>query len=781
LAGSRRKLSDWSASSEAAAPNVETPRHTAANDSRAVAAAIGLSLAGVTPPILVTIFPAIRALIGPPFAADILVALLMLAPAGVGLAAALSGLPRIAASLQRETGDAEQAILRVFADVLLFVCAWGVAPPTPTAGIAAAALPVAALGLVAAWVVLLWVVLKPTALRPRLRCALALDIALLSGLLHLGGAIGAGLFPVYLGIVFYAGHRFGERALLEAAIASLAGFVTVAATTDFWLQQPGLAVGLIAALVFLPASVAGLLRRTAAARAGVSAAEAGRARTLAAIADALRPPLAMMLDGGAEPSTRRLAERITDILELAAAETGEIAVPIESFDLRELVTETLTRLSSMAAEKGIALRWRIDPRLPPCLHGSSQTIARLLVSLAGHLIDLLPAGSVRVTLDTVDREANQVRLRLRIDANGAPDLGEIVSEGLPQESLAATVWQHESLTVGVATRLVALIGGELSIEGGPVRPSRFVVTLALGIEHRAAEADLELHGLPVLIVSDNDAFAGEMAALLDRWHADGRWIGNAETSLAEIARSDPSERSVVIVDGCDRPLPALAFADSVQRLGAGGPFILFVGESSRIERLAEVDEGALDCLLPMPLTERLMANAFRGLPLAATMPIAAAREGGPRFEPAEPDDDASLTREGRVTPIAAHPKFGSDIAAVVDIRAIEALRALGGGEEFLRELIGTFRVDARQLLERLEHAASAGDIAAFGQGLAVLRRCAGHLGGKRLCQLLLSAPAPTRVEMRDRGGPHLQRIAAEIDRLAATLEELLPATAAQRS
>ena len=779
MVGLCRKLSDWSALSGFVAPNVERPVHTAANDSRAVAAAIGLALAGVAPPTLVTIFPATRVLIGPPFAAEILIALLILGPAGVGLAVALSGLPRIAAALRRETYEAEQAILRVFADVLLFVCALGIAPAVPTAAIAGAALPVAALGLVAAWVALLWIVLKPVASPPRRRCAMALDIALLSALLHLGGPICAGLFPVYVAIVFYAGHRFGERALLEATIASFAGFVAVVLTTDFWEQQPGLALGLSGALVFLPAAIVGLLRGTAAARIAASAAEAGRARSLGAVADALRPPLSMILGSpAAEPSTRRLAERINDILDLVAIETGEFAVPIQPFDLRALVTETLTRLASAATENGTSVRWRIDPRLPPCLRGPSQAFARILASLAGHLIDMASAGSVRVTLDTVDRDANQVRLRLRIEASGASQEDQIVGDGLTQATPAA--WEHEALTVSVVTRLVALIGGEFSIEGGPGPPNRFSVTLALGIEHRAAEVDLDLHGLPVLIVSDNGAFAEEMTGFLDRWHADGRWIGDAETSLAEIAGFDPRERSVVIVDGCDRPLPALAFADSVRRLGAGAPFILFVGESSRVERLAEIDEGALDCLLPMPLTERLMANAFHGLPLDAVSPTGAEKEQGQRFESAIPARDASETRDGRVTPIAAHPKFAPDMAAVVDIRAIEALRALGG-EAFLRELIDTFRTDSRQLLERLDRAVAVADAVAFTRGLGALRRCAGHLGGKRLCEVLLSSPGLTGVEMRDRGGPQLQRIAAEIDRLAATLEELLPAAEAQLS
>jgi signal transduction histidine kinase/HPt (histidine-containing phosphotransfer) domain-containing protein len=750
-------------------------------DSRAVAAALGLSAAGIAPPILVTIFPTVRALIGPPRVADVLMALLILAPAGVGLAVALSGLPQIATSLQRQARhEAEHAVLRVFADTLLFTYALGLAAAVPTDGTPGLALPVVALGLTTAWVVLLSVILRRVPSPIRRRYAMALDIALLSAFLHLAGSAAAGWYPLYLIAVFYAGYRFGDRALIEAAIASLAGFAVVVLSTEFWRQQPDLALGLMATLLVLPACGARLLRATAAARGAAAAAEEDRAKSLTAIADALRPPLAMILGAPAEGPTRFLAERINDVLDLVAVEAGEFSIPIEAFDFRTLVRETLGSLSLAAVEKGIGMRWRIDPRLPPCLRGPRQTIARILGSLAGHFLALSAAGGLRIAIDTVDRAVDQVTMRVRIDASGAARSGEVVDNGLDEQNLEAVAWEHQALTVGVVTRLLALVGGELSIEGGPGPPCRFVVTLTLGIEQHAAEADLDLHGRRVLIVGGDSAFAAELTALLDRWHADARWIGDTEAASPEFARLDPNERPVLIIDGRDTPLAALAFSETAGRLGDGAPFIIFVGESSRIERLAQLDESAFDCLLPVPVTERLVANAFRGLPFDAAWRDTAKKpqpQGG--VDPRVPAGEAAGPRDARVTPIAAHPRFAAEMATIVDMQAIEALRALGG-EEFLREMIDTFRADARQLLDQLDRAVAATDTAAFARGVAALWRCAGHLGGIRLRELLPSQGV-TDAELRQRGAQHLQRVAAEVDRLTAALAELPPASEARRS
>jgi HPt (histidine-containing phosphotransfer) domain-containing protein len=134
----------------------------------------------------------------------------------------------------------------------------------------------------------------------------------------------------------------------------------------------------------------------------------------------------------------------------------------------------------------------------------------------------------------------------------------------------------------------------------------------------------------------------------------------------------------------------------------------------------------------------------------------------------------------RITPIAAHPRFAPEGAAAVDVRAIEGLRALGGGPDFLGELIETFRADTRQLLQRLGQAASGGDAASFARGIAALQRSAGQLGGTQLCEHLVSLQGLAPSELRQRGAGHVQRLAAEIERFTAALLEFLPAGETRR-
>jgi hypothetical protein len=99
----------------------------------------------------------------------------------------------------------------------------------------------------------------------------------------------------------------------------------------------------------------------------------------------------------------------------------------------------------------------------------------------------------------------------------------------------------------------------------------------------------------------------------------------------------------------------------------------------------------------------------------------------------------------------------------------------------LRELIDSFHTDAEQLLQRLNHAVTAEDAAGFAQAIVALRRCAGHLGGRRLCDMLPSFGDIRAAELRRSGALHIRAIAAEVDHLNAALQGCLQTRQAQEA
>jgi signal transduction histidine kinase len=716
---------------------------------RVVAAAIALAVAGAAGPIAVSAIAATRGLLDPPLATSALAALLVLAPAAVGLAAAMTGIRRLAAGLAAQGGsEAEAAVLRVIVDLLLFGHALTLTVLAPADAAAPACVPVAGLALVGGWAMLLHVIVWPAAPPARRIAALVLDIVLFSAFLHYGGEAVAGWYPFYLILIAYAGLRFGRDALIVSAVGAGLGFAAVVFTTEIWRQHPALSAGLLLGLALMPALVAGAMRMIAAARAEVAVAAADKHAALRLVADALRDPSLSQID---------------DIVEFAALESGATTLPVEGFDLRALVGSALAPARAEAAEIGVALRWRIDPRLPIRLSGPAEILARVLAGLARHAVGATQAPLVRLTLDAAAADGDRVKLQARIVGEAA----------LADDKLA--------FGLQLVRRLAELAGGDCSIGEAADRRGWLAATLTMAIEDGGAGPAPDLAGAAVLIVTDDRRLSTELAEQISGWHGEPRWIGDADATLADTREA--AACPIVIVDGRRKLLSAVSLAHQAARAGGPAPFVLLFAEAAQIASLGEFDEDEFDALIPAPLREPLLANALRSLPLepAPAGPRPAA-DPAPRHDvPSTGDGAAAAGGANRITPIAAHPRYVPDPAAAVDAQVVEALRVLGGGAGFLREVIESFYADAGQIMRRIADAATAADPAAFAANLAALRRTVSHLGAQPLCELLVSLQDLTAGELRRQGAVHVQRLDAEIERLTAALIALVPSAEARRS
>jgi hypothetical protein len=455
-----------------------------------------------------------------------------------------------------------------------------------------------------------------------------------------------------------------------------------------------------------------------------------------------------------------------EILDLAALDAASFVSPVETFDLRELVARTLSPFSAAA----ISFRWRIDPLLPTRLRGRARAFARMLAAIAGHVLDGAEAEAQRVRIDfaAVSGGGRRIRLRLRVDtfAGGRPD---------------AAVAMATSLRLRLAQGLIGLMKGEFAMQPIDGRSARLIVLLPFAVEETSAEPVLDLGGRSVLVATEDAGLADQLIQVLTAWNAAAGWLGDVDGAIGELPGIEPLPRPIIIADARSRLLPALSLAHHAAALGAEAPLLLLIAENEQIERVAELEGGEIDGFIPAPLTARLLANALSALPLGAAAPPLTDDASPDNADPPVSADDPAWPDTGRITPITAHPKFIAEPSSAVDPGAVERLHALGGGPEFFGEVVETFRTDARRIMGRLRQAVGVADPAGFGNALVTLIRAAGPLGGAPLCELAMSLDGVTESELRHQGPAHIQRLDAEIERLAGALTAFLPAGAARQT
>lgn len=133
------------------------------------------------------------------------------------------------------------------------------------------------------------------------------------------------------------------------------------------------------------------------------------------LADAPLGDFAAYRDAIAQES-ERMSRLVSDLIDLARADAGELQVREEPVDCAEVARRTLALLSPLAAQKEIALSSALDSA--PC-KADPDRLCQVLVALLDNAIRYAPAGG-RVHITTEKSGAHAV-IRVADDGPGIPD------------------------------------------------------------------------------------------------------------------------------------------------------------------------------------------------------------------------------------------------------------------------------------------------------------------------------------------------------------------------
>jgi len=105
------------------------------------------------------------------------------------------------------------------------------------------------------------ILIHPQISVPRRILSMIMDIGATTYALYLLGAIGTPVYGVYLFNACGNGFRYGPRYLYLSSALSVAGFMLVLATNEYWAAHRTMGVGLLIVLIVIPMYVASLVRQ----------------------------------------------------------------------------------------------------------------------------------------------------------------------------------------------------------------------------------------------------------------------------------------------------------------------------------------------------------------------------------------------------------------------------------------------------------------------------------------------------------------------------------------
>lgn len=396
----------------------------------------------------------------------------------------------------RADSEHEQALIRlaIYSLAMIYV-ALAAYPEADRPAILKASAVIYLLSATAALAILAWIFLRPAVSPLRRICGMALDCLSLNGAMLVGGEAAMVLFPFLLWTVLGHGFRFGRGYLFAAAVTAALLFLGVILLSPSWSSMPMLNVGLLLALVILPAYFAVLLRKLTDAIETAREASRAKSRFLATMSHEFRTPLNAVIGMAELLRTTRLDRdqrdmtatirsaagsllaMVGDLLDAAKIEARQLTVEVEPLDLHQRLATVRAMLQHQASEKQLYLRLRLDPATPWRLVGGMRPLHQILVNLTANAIKFTEHGGVQIAVRPVELGDDGCRLRFEVVDTGIgipDDQQQRVFERFTQvDGMIDRRYGGTGLGLAIARELVELQGGSMGLASRTGQGSTF--------------------------------------------------------------------------------------------------------------------------------------------------------------------------------------------------------------------------------------------------------------------------------------------------------------------
>jgi PAS domain S-box-containing protein len=210
-----------------------------------------------------------------------------------------------------------------------------------------------------------------------------------------------------------------------------------------------------------------------------------------------------------------LLQLLNDLLDFSKIEADKLELEEINFPLRPGLEQLESLMGVKAAEKGLRLSLATDPATPEYLVGDPHRLQQILLNLLSNAIKFTAKGEVALIVCPLMSDGEQVALEFSVRDTGiglTPEQIAGIFEPFSQADNSTT--RHfggTGLGLSICNRLVALMGGSITVASVPKRGSTFTFTASFRRGHAAdgapqpvfgAGALTALRGCRVLVAED---------------------------------------------------------------------------------------------------------------------------------------------------------------------------------------------------------------------------------------------------------------------------------------
>jgi two-component system sensor histidine kinase/response regulator len=203
-------------------------------------------------------------------------------------------------------------------------------------------------------------------------------------------------------------------------------------------------------------------------------------------------------------SAQALLTLINDVLDLSKIEAGRLDLEHVTFDLRDVIYETIAVMALQSGLKGIELIVRIE-RTRLALRGDPGRLRQIIMNLVGNAIKFTHEGHIVISAtETVRNGAPALRIEVKDTGIGIPaDRIDRLFKTFSQiDSSTTRHYGGTGLGLSIVKRLAEHMGGEVGVASEVGRGSTFWVTIRMDPLVEQSTLEQLGRGRKILLVDD---------------------------------------------------------------------------------------------------------------------------------------------------------------------------------------------------------------------------------------------------------------------------------------
>lgn len=260
--------------------------------------------------------------------------------------------------------------------------------------------------------------------------------------------------------------------------------------------------------------------------------------------------------GNTKTAAEHLLSIINNILDISKIEAGEFKLEEHSFNLGELIEDTISIMSVAATEKLLDLEVKISDKLPRTLTGDPTRIKQILINILGNAIKFTEKGKITVHCRSVENVKNFHKIILSVSDTGIgmekSYLKNLFSKFSQEDYSTARRFGGTGLGMAISYELVKLMKGSITVDSEKGKGTKVEIRFRLKpgkIEDIETKIDVDrietLKGLKILVVEDNEMNRLVAKSVLADY---GMQVSEAVNGLESIKMLEDEEFDLVFMD-----------------------------------------------------------------------------------------------------------------------------------------------------------------------------------------------------------------------------------------